>query len=305
MNVVPMGNGAKPIECCVISLATGRSTYLSCLQRLEKSLRRVRFDGDFLSWADELPEGSPTHFEAPMAFKTFCFREARRQGYRLVLWIDAPIVALRSLQPIFNLIRQKGFITFTNNYGQSLGQWSSDEVLAHHGISREDAMQIPETPTSVIGLDLESELGNEFLSQWHKTCNDGLTCRGRIRPYSSVEEYYAVAWNKEQCISKDPRVGGHRHDQTAAGIVAHRLGMKPYADHLRDIHYEATPIQANTSLLHHREFGNQITSLDDIYYRIFVYRPFIERPLFYVRKVMRTTRNLLIPNQASVQHDDQ
>jgi len=261
----------------VISLATGRKAYLASLSRLRQSLQRVRFPGDFLGWLDEYPPGSPSQLEAPMAFKTFCFQEARRHGYRFVLWIDAPVVALRRLEPIITMIRRNGYVTFTNNYDQMLGQWSSDETLRLHGISREQAMLIPETPTSVIGLDLGHPLGIDFLERWHSICCDGLTCRGRREPYRSSEDHYAVAWNKDHCISQDPRVGGHRHDQTAAGIVAHQLGLRPYAESLRDWHYKKKPVDRTTILLHHREFGETISSLESINYQTF-YAPLLARP---------------------------
>lgn len=96
MKVVRMGRSAQPSNRCVISLGAGRRGFTESLKRLEESLRRVRFEGDFLGWNDELPAGSPSQFEAPMAFKTFCFHEAKQRGYEEILWIDSPIVALRS-----------------------------------------------------------------------------------------------------------------------------------------------------------------------------------------------------------------
>ena len=293
MNVVHIGCGDRPIKRCVISLGIGRKGFTESVKRLEQSLRRVRFDGDFLGWNDEYPAGSPTQFEAPMAFKTFCFHEAKQRGYDEILWIDSPIVALRSLEPIFGMIREHNYVTFTNNYGQTLGQWSSDEVLALHQISREEAMAIPETPTSVIGLNLGSDLGREFLDRWHQMTTDGLTCRGTSAPIQTVEDHYAIAWNKDGRVSNDPRVGGHRFDQTAAGIVAHQLGMTPYADTLRDIHYKGTAINRHTILLHHREFGEEITPLDQIYYRVFIEQPWIERPKRKLRQVLRRVKGTL------------
>lgn len=236
-----------------------------------------------------------------MAFKTFCFHEAKRRGYEDILWIDSPIVALRSLEPIFQMIHDNGYVTFTNNYGQSLGQWSSDEVLARHGISREEAMLIPETPTSVIGLNLTRDLGRDFLDRWHQMTTDGLTCRGTSAPIQSVEDHYAIAWNKDGRVSKDPRVGGHRFDQTAAGIIAHQMGMLPYADHLRDIHYKGTLINRQTILLHHREFGDVITPLDQIYHRVFIEEPYLKRPRQKIRQVLRKVKGAW-PNRGQTGH---
>lgn len=301
MQVVHLGSGSDPSKRCIISLGIGRKGFTASLDRLEESLRRVGFRGDFLGWNDELPIGSPTHFEAPMAFKTFCFLEAKQRGYEEILWMDAPIVALRSVEPIFRMIREKNYVTFTNNYDQVLGQWSSDEVLALHQISREDAMQIPETPTSVLGLNLRSELGQEFLNRWHRMTTDGLTCRGTRAPIQSSEDYYAITWNKDGRISKDPRVRGHRHDQTAAGIIAHQLGMPPYADNLRDVHYKGTRINRQTIFLHHREFGEEITPLDQIYYRVFIEQPYLERPKQKLRKVLRKVKRLWPSNREAIE----
>lgn len=293
MKVVHIGRNSQENRRCVISLGVGRKGFTSSLQRLEESLRRVGFQGDFLGWNDEYPEGSPSQFEAPMAFKTFCFLEAQKRGYEEVLWIDAPIVALRPIEPLFQLIRKNDYVTFQNNYGQSVGQWSSDEVLALHQLSREEAMLIPETPTSAIGLHLRSARGLEFLQGWHEMCTDGLTCRGISEPIRSVEDHYAIAWNKEGRVSKDPRVGGHRFDQTGAGILAHQMGMPPYADSLRDVHYKETAVNRRTILLHHREFGEEITPLDQIYYRVFFEQPFLAPPRQALRKVLRKVKNTL------------
>jgi len=287
MKIVHMGGASHAARHCVISLAIGREGLTESLKRLEESLRKVRFSGDFLAWSDELPPGSPTQLEAPMAFKTFCFHEAKSLGYETILWIDATIVALRPLEPIFRSIRDNGYIAFANNYGQSLGQWSSDEVLKHHHISREDAMQIPEVPTSAIGLSMRNDLGLRFLEQWHQLTTDGLTCRGTSTPVSTWEDYYAIAWNKDGCISPDPRVGGHRHDQTAAGIVAHHLDMHPYSDMLRDIHHKATAIDRRTILLHHREFKEEIKSLDAIYRQVFFSMPYIDPLKRKARSLLR------------------
>ena len=278
MKIIPIGPQPEGTKRCVISLGVGRIAYIQCLKRLEQSLRRVGFLGDFLVWSNELPSGSPSQFEAPMAFKTFCFYEALKHGYQEVLWIDAPMVALRRIEPIFKLLHDNGYVTFANNYDQSVGQWSGDDVLALHQISRDEAMLIPETPTSVIGLDLESTIGKEFLGRWHAMCLDGVTCRGTVKPIQSPEDHYAIAWNKESCISQDPRVGGHRFDQTAAGIIAHQLSLPPYADSLRDIHYKNTRIDRSTVLLHHREFGETITPLERIIEDVFWRTPFYTRP---------------------------
>jgi hypothetical protein len=293
MRVVRLGRSSQPSDRCVISLGIGRKGHTMPLTRLEESLQRTGFQGDFLVWKDELPPGSPTHMESPMAFKTFCFLEAMKRGYRYVLWIDAPCIALRSINPIFTIIRERGYVMFVDPYGQTVGQWCGDDVLERHAISREAALSMPEIPTSVIGLDLCSEIGRQFFDQWHSMALDGVTFRGTRKPILSVEDHYIVAWNKGNCISSDSRVGGHRHDQTAAGIVAHRLGMTACSDGLRDVLCQQTPVDRGTMVLHHREFGEEIKSLHAIYRETFFSEPFVRAPRRRLRTIARRLKHLI------------
>jgi hypothetical protein len=272
MKIAHLGNEEQS-KRCVISLGAGKKIYAGCLKRLEESLRRVRFEGDFLCWSDELPPGSPAHFEAPFGFKPFCFIEAKKLGYEQVLWIDSTCVAIRPLEPAFRMMKEKGYVIFANNYGQMMGQWCSDEVLRINNISREEALKIPEVPCSTIGLNLQNPLALKFLEMWCEKAADGITFRGVREKITSWDDYYDISWNKTGRVSKDPRVRGHRHDQTAAGIIAHQLGMSPFADGLRDIHFKGTAVDKNTLILHHREFGEKVTPLNRIYFRVFVMAP--------------------------------
>jgi hypothetical protein len=142
-----------------------------------------------------------------------------------------------------------------------------------------------------MGLDMRSDLATSFLDQWHLIMDDGITAKGTKQIIHDWDDYQAIFWNKNNRISNDPRVKGHRCDQPAAGIVAHRLGMLPYSDYLKDIHYEAKPIKRNTIILHHREFGENITSLNSIYHSVFVKTPFVEKPKLYLRKLIRIAKD--------------
>ena len=285
MKIVRFGNKSKGRRC-VISLATGKKTFVDCLKRLEESLRRVNFKGDFIYWSDELPPGSPSHFEAPFGFKPFCFMEAKKLGYDQILWMDSALVAIRPLEPIFKILEQKGYALF-KNYTRTLGEWCSDEVLRMNNMTREDAMKIPEVNAAGIGLNLKNAIANEFLRMWHQKATDGRTFRGVKEKIANWEDYDDIAWNKTGRVSKDPRVRGHRQDQTAAGIIAHELHMSPFADELRDILFKRTALDKNTIILQHREFGEKITSLNDIYLKVFVTMPFIERPLERIRGFLK------------------
>jgi hypothetical protein len=131
---------------------------------------------------------------------------------------------------------------------------------------------------------------------------DGITAKGTTNIIKDLDDYQEITWNKNKRISSDQRVRGHRHDQSAAGIVAHRLGMLPYSDYLKDIHYKAKPIKRNTIILHHREFSETITSLKDIYYQVFLRLRLLKfpAPMFANLFVMRRASEATI-NSASLQ----
>ncbi|MFN7897624.1 MAG: hypothetical protein ACK5Q6_16005 [Cyanobacteriota bacterium] len=149
---------------------------------------------------------------------------------------------------------------------------------------------------------MRSELALKFLDQWALIMGDGITAKGTTNIIKDWDDYQAISWNKNKLISSDQRVRGHRHDQSAAGIVAHRLGMLPYSDYLKDIHYKVKPIKRNTIILHHREFSETITSLKDIYYQVFLRLRLLKfpAPMFANLFVMRRASEATI-NSASLQ----
>lgn len=198
---------------CVVSVATGsKSHYYVWQKRLWSSLADVGFTGDRMFWNKELPPGSPTHAESPYAFKPAAFLAAREAGHKQILWCDSAVWARRPLDPAFDLLERQGFLFFYNGY--LCGNWITDAALEKQGLTRDEAMEIPDFTGCCMGLDLNHPLGAEFLARWHEASIDGVSFVGD--------------WTNErkQC-STDPRCRGHRHDQVIGSIIAHRMGMTP------------------------------------------------------------------------------
>jgi hypothetical protein len=214
----------------IISLATSRGSYRARLSRLQASVRRVGFRGEFAYWPPgRFPAGCPDHLEVPFAFKPFCFEEAGARGLRSVLWLDASCVAIRPLEPLFEEIEERGYLVFRNG-SQMIGSWASDDALEVLGLSRDEAMAIPEVNAAVIGLRLDHPLGSRFLTAWRELATGEVAFRGTREKLPTWEHYRDVKSNRSGRASADPRVLGHRHDQTAAGVLAHRLGMELTTD---------------------------------------------------------------------------
>jgi hypothetical protein len=213
---------------CVISLGVNSRSpsdhpdasfqdYSRGIARIRKGLGKAGYRGGFLAWDQQYPDGCPTAEEVAFAFKPFCFSVAQRQGYRLVLWMDAGIRVRRSLDPLFESIQRRGYLFFPERH--SVGEFCKDGALGPLGITREESFAIPSCWSAVVGLDFESPKAVEFLRQWKERAIDGVTFPGP--KWSGVKGWPPLA-------SQDSRVKGHRHDQTAASVIAHQLGMNEW-----------------------------------------------------------------------------
>ena len=214
------------LRCCVVSLATDDKHYPESLNRLERSLRQVGFVGEFMCWRPgRYPEDCRAHKDVPFAFKPYCLAEARRRGSDLLLWLDTSCVAVRSLEPLFDQIERDGYILFKNRRYR-VGEWASDEALSVLGIGRDQAMEMPEVNGAAIGLNTSSHVSHSFLEKWCRVAYEGVAFRGVSGQLRTQTDYQDVKWNRDGRVSSDPRVRGHRHDQTVAGILAAQLGMR-------------------------------------------------------------------------------
>jgi hypothetical protein len=213
----------------VVNVATG--PYVKGQRRLIEAL--TRFDaGGINMWADYLPARSPTHADVPYAFKAFALQDAQTLNSDLVLWCDASILPIRSLQPLWERIERDGYWIARN--GWSNYQWTADSAYAdlfanefgsgsvHLGEAQWLNRNIPHVVATSFGLNLRSEIGKAFLDEYFRL--------------ASKTKAFCGPWvNLTGCgHSENPHVGdcgpadvlGHRHDQTAASVIAWRLGMK-------------------------------------------------------------------------------
>lgn len=178
--------------------------------RGQERLRSRIVDADFLAWTDAMPPGSPSHEDTPYAFKPFALAEARRRGYDLALWADASILPAGPLGELWAHLEREGY-WFCNN-GWNTGQWCADSALAPLGITREESFDIPHLVAAAMGFNLHNLRTLEFIYLWLDHARDGRSFRGPMR-------------NDRGEASPDPRVRGHRCDQTVASVLAWRLGM--------------------------------------------------------------------------------
>lgn len=199
---------------CIINLATGH--YIKGQQRLRQSLIDVGFKGDFFGYTHESQVGAPVHKSNPYAFKVYCFEEALRKGYKQILWVDASIWAIKSLDPIWAALNKRGYMK--QYAGHLAGTWANDKCLDYFGITRDEAMKMEMHGNGgFFALDFDVPIAVKFFNKWKQAMEAGM---------------FKGEWNNNLMTeSQDPRCKGHRHDMSCGSIIANQLGMFAYPKH--------------------------------------------------------------------------
>jgi len=193
----------------VVSVGTGN--HGGKLVRLRSQL--IQQHENYALW-DVLPVGSLPHEQAPYAFKIYALEQAHREIVDTsvtLLWLDSAVMILRPLGPIWRRIERHGY-WFSQNHDYNCGEWTCDSALPILGITREEAFTIPQIVGGCFGLNMRAPVAQEFMERWKEYALAGA---------------FAGPWRNDHGeASLDPRVQGHRHDQTAASVIVHRMGLR-------------------------------------------------------------------------------
>lgn len=196
----------------VVNVATG--SYVRGQERLRQA---VESQADFLSWADVMPPGSPSHTDVPYAFKAWAILRALDAGHETILWADSSMLPISPLGPLFERIEAEGYWISRNGWMNH--QWTADDAysLLYPGISTEQAReqnrQVEHVVATAFGLSANG-LGRKIFDQYLMHARDG-SFRG---PWKNGP----VAARQAPCGPTECL--GHRHDQTALSVIAWRSG---------------------------------------------------------------------------------
>jgi hypothetical protein len=182
-----------------------------------------RFGERPMIWNNCLPEGCPPHSEVPYAFKAYALREAKEIHYTTLLWSDASVIPIRPLAPLWDLIERQGYWFARNGWMNS--EWTADSAYPElfPNIPIEEARKvnakIPHVVATALGLDLRHTVGNVFFHEYLRL--------------ASQTKAFCGPWTNAPEVNEAQRRGpcgpattlGHRHDQTAASVIAWRLKM--------------------------------------------------------------------------------
>ena len=242
----------------VVNVATD-----SWIRMQDRLIREMHLYGEHVMyWRQQLPPGSPPHREAgicaaanvdairPYAFKAYALKAAADQGFTSLLWCDSSVRPLRSLAPLWERIERDGYWICDNGWRNDV--WTADEAyddLFHdEDAGRQRAMNftIHHVVATAFGLSLTHPLGRAFLDEYYLLASE---TRAFCGPWQNTNHPDAAGVNNGHPRGPcgPPHVRGHRHDQTAASVIAWRLGMvldKPPAMFCYTNPVESTILQA-------------------------------------------------------------
>lgn len=213
------------MKTCVVNVATGR--YMVGQLRLQRAL--LALGEPLVAWTNEFPQPWPSHEGTPYGFKPWALEAVRSMGVDLLLWCDACIVPVKPLDALWNRIDREGY--WMSHNGFLNGEWTADSALPDlfpEADSLETARRlnadIPHVVATAFGMNVRSPIGKAFLDEYYRLATETSAFRG---PHVNLAHTGSHAGRGGSVgVCGPPSVKGHRHDQTAASVIAWRLGMK-------------------------------------------------------------------------------
>jgi hypothetical protein len=208
------------------------------MARLQAALAQHCGNCDLRMWNQE-PVRAPRHQDVPYAFKAFAMRDAAMLGADLLLWCDASALPIRSLEPLWERIERDGYWMTLN--GWTNYEWTADSAypdLFSWAVGGEpcpslDDMRalnrtIPHVMAGCFGLNVRHPKGKAFLDEFYRLASETEAFCG---PWTNANYSPSAG---PPVASQPPRIApcgpsdvrGHRHDQTAASVLAWRLGFE-------------------------------------------------------------------------------
>lgn len=194
--------------------------------------------GASISTWPEIPAKWRSHKDFPYSFKGFALRDCAEKA-DLLLWADASILPIRSLDPIWERIEREGYWMSNNGYSNytwtadsaypdlfpalNAAGWSLTGVEQPPGaLARATNRGIPHVVATSFGLNMRHPKGRAFLDEYFRLASETTAFCGPWWNKNSPEDGHKLG----AAACGPPDVRGHRHDQTAASVIAWWLGFE-------------------------------------------------------------------------------
>jgi hypothetical protein len=167
----------KGSSCCVVTTVDGSNLRNpELIQQSIKNLEALGFNGYFYYRIGGFPNptGQEIRYAAlPYSFKIFLMLEASKLGFSHVLWVDSRLIPIRSIDPIFDvikkhhafLIKDKVMVraNFLSPALEKLTELTDLNPLIQYRIT-----------TPIFGLDFSFAPTVQVVNSYYKCCESGL-----------------------------------------------------------------------------------------------------------------------------------
>lgn len=218
------------VKHCVLNACVGGNWYPKGQERLVRSLVFHGSAADHLTFKDTWPTPG-YNTDCPYHIKPSAFEYAIEQGYRRILWLDCSVWAIKNPMPVWDVINSEGFYIWRSGYNAA--QTCSDKCLEYFGVTRDEAEKIPDSNTSMFGVNMDNPTAEQFITRWIRAAKKGAFEGSRLHDNQS----------------SDPRFLFHRQDQSAATLIAHQLNLKLHNPGEYSAFYEPNPPESVVFLM--------------------------------------------------------
>lgn len=189
--------------------------YVRQQQRLRDSILKLYPDANILFWASEsantdnnpaeLPPGSKTFKDSMYGFKVYCIKECLRQGYGVVIYLDAAMMVEADVSPVLKLANEIGVVCAIDR--SLLYDRISDACLAYFEKERAELGDLTIVGGSLYVFDFSNEIAVNVFEHWKQM------------------EALGLFGSEEQAARGE--LNGHRHDEACMAVALNMSGTGP------------------------------------------------------------------------------
>ncbi len=204
------------------------SWYARGVARLIEGFQSASPGFEIRAWVNAYPPGAPGPVVrngqdyGGYCAKPFALKSIKDSGINVGILLDASFFPIAHIEPLITEICTFG--QYIAEDGFSAGQWMSDAALAGFELDREEVLKWQGCLSGCVGIDFRNPRGVQLIDQWAAAWP--LFPGFHSNDMAGNKQF---SYRNEGPVSRDPRVLGHRHDQTALAVIARRLGITSFS----------------------------------------------------------------------------
>ena len=190
----------KKEKVAILSLAVDDGRYIAQQERLNESIKKHLPECKVFNWTNSYPEGSSSHKESPYGFKVHAVNEARKQGFKKIIWVDTACIFVNGeIEYWFGLVKKYGVLAQADD--NNLSKFVDPKCYKWFKKTEEQSLKDDERLVggSLYVFDFEVPLCVSVFAAWE-----------------AAEKHGQFAGSRK-----------HRHDETCMALALYMMGSQP------------------------------------------------------------------------------